>query len=227
MWCWCFQSRVARSVSLSLKELASPSRLFWCYYENSTCSLWSWHCFQGGCLPWCASTGNACGEGMIGRERRVNGQWAKQGQEDLANKGKEDTGVCVQWRVTEKERERRQNDGEGDRNHSRHELVWPLSTTQWITKPSLHRKETKPGTQMDRTTCKGKTQTAETLHTQIPCMNSLLVCSEAERQHCLFHCHLLRNLCHCPTWKQTYTEVTVFIYGVTWGYFVSLYALVI
>lgn len=31
-----------------------------------------------------------------------------------------------------------------------------------------------------------------------------------ERQHCLVHRHHLRNLCHCPAWKHTYTEVTVF-----------------
>lgn len=38
--------------------------LFWCYYENSTCSLWLWHCFQHSRLLWCASSGNACGEEM-------------------------------------------------------------------------------------------------------------------------------------------------------------------
>lgn len=69
MRCWHSLSSVARFVSFSTKELVSPSRLFWCYYENSTCSLWLWHCFQGGCLLWCARTGNVCGEEMPERER--------------------------------------------------------------------------------------------------------------------------------------------------------------
>lgn len=72
--CWHFQSRVARFVCLPPKELVSSGRLFWRYYESSTCSLWLWHCFQGGCLLWCASTGNACGEGMTGRQREKDRQ---------------------------------------------------------------------------------------------------------------------------------------------------------
>ncbi len=65
--------------------------------------------------------------------------------------------------------------------------------------PCVGRRQDQEHKQVDRTTCKGKTQTTETLsthththththvgihtlaYTHIPCMNSLLVCSGAER----------------------------------------------
>ena len=91
----------ARSERLPPEELVSPSRLFWCYYENSTCSLWLWHCSRGGCLPWCASAGNACGEGMTGRERGrateiedIEGKGGGHGK-DLTGKSEDDEGVDV------------------------------------------------------------------------------------------------------------------------------------
>lgn len=57
--------------------------------------------------------------------------------------------------------------------------------------PYTGRRQNQEHKQVDRTTCKGKTQTTETLHTQafaysyihshIPFMNSLLVCRGTER----------------------------------------------
>lgn len=50
------------------------------------------------------------------------------------------------------------------------------------------------------------------LHTHSLYEQSSCVQWSWERQHCLVHRHHLHNLCHCPAWKHTYTEVTVFIY---------------
>lgn len=123
----------------------------------------------------------------------------------------------------------------------RQELVRPLSTSQCITKPSLHRKETEPWAQTKWTEppVKGKTPTTESLHiytharahphthvhTHSLYEQSSCVQRSWERQHCLVHRHHLRNLRHCPAWKHTYTEVTVFTTylfdGLMWGCFTS------
>lgn len=112
-----------------------------------------------------------------GRERQTERRKQRKlgDEEGLADKSEEDKGFRLLQMVTEAKhrqteiergRERHQNGTESERNHSGQELVWPLSTTSCISKPSLYtgRRQNQEHKQVDTTTCKGKTQTTETLH---------------------------------------------------------------
>lgn len=87
--------------------------------------------------------------------------------------------------------------------------------------PYTGRRQDQEHKQVDRTTCKGKTQTTETLHTYkhshthtythtFLLWTVFLCAGELSETALSGKRHQLHNLCHCPPWKHTYTEVAVF-----------------
>lgn len=200
-----------------------------------------------GCLLWCASSGNACGEEMTeerdggGGGKRDRADWGKHEDEDgegfrglkWKKKAKWSThgAETKKWKEKHKLKVRGHKMELSETQTAADRSCWsdhfpppPCASHQTIatregdrtrntnkwTEPPVKEKH-KPQSHYTYTYAHTHTHAWAThWHTHIPCMNSPLVCSRAERDSSVsLNAATSVISATAPAWKHTYTEVTV------------------